>query len=88
MRVAASELRKLSKGEREAKLQELARAAQEPPNGQLRDLNAQIRQFEQRYDKDSATMRNELASGALQETADICQWLHLLNLRDRIQSAR
>ncbi len=54
------------------------------PNGQLAELDRRIATFERVYETTSEMMRAELASGTRKETAEICQWLMLLELRERV----
>jgi hypothetical protein len=48
------------------------------------DLNRQIAVFEKRYEQSSASMRERFKQGAIHETAEICEWLMLLELRDSL----
>jgi hypothetical protein len=63
---------------------ELGTAARGKPNGELRDVDSRIHAFETRFGVDSATLRSEVASGKRPETWDVCQWLMLLQERDRL----
>lgn len=87
-RVTMQELRGLDAGQRASRLSRLARDARGTPNGGLEDVEARIRAFERRYEVDSETMREQVASGARVETWDVCQWLLLLDVRDRLAAAR
>jgi hypothetical protein len=49
-------------------------------------LDARIRSFEIRYEMSSAELPERLASGEVQETADICEWLLLLAARGALVS--
>jgi len=82
------ELRGLEPGEQASRLSRLAREARGAPNGGLEDVEARIRAFERRYEVDSESMREQVASGERVETWDICQWLLLLDVRDRLAAAR
>ncbi len=82
--VRMSELRKMSKEDRDAAIDRLVEAAYGPPNGQLEDIEARIREFEFRYETSSERMRKELLGGERKETADIASWLMLLRLRENI----
>jgi hypothetical protein len=87
-RVTTSELRNLDPGERASRLSSLAREERRAPNGEVEDIEERIRAFERRYELDSETMREEVSTGARAETWDLCQWLMLLDVRDRLAAAR
>ena len=80
-----TELSNLSTTEREAAVRDLARSALARPNGEMGAVESQIRAFERRYEMPSATMEARLASGALQETADIASWLIALDAQRRMR---
>ncbi|HEU4544645.1 MAG TPA: hypothetical protein VFR23_26195 [Jiangellaceae bacterium] len=82
--VRLSELERLQPGEKEAKLRALVGAARQPPNGELRRLDMRIGEHEQRAGFGSAVLREKLTSGEVVETADVCDWLMLLELREGI----
>lgn len=44
-------------------------------------LNSRIRTFELRYEMSSEKLRTKLRRGQIQETAEIAEWLFLLNAR-------
>ncbi len=81
--VRMSELREMSEGERAEVIRELARNALEFPNGQAEQINAEIREFERRYEISSERLLEELYQGRRPETAHIARWLWLLDLRER-----
>ena len=60
-------------------------ARSEPLNGQLAELDAKIASFETRYEMSSESMCQKLSDGSLPETADICSWQILLELRGRVR---
>jgi hypothetical protein len=82
--VRLSELERLQPGEKEAKLRALVVATGQPPNGELRELDSRIHEYEQRAGLNSAALRDKLASGEVAETAEVCDWLMLLEIRERI----
>jgi hypothetical protein len=59
----------------------------EPASETIAKLDAQIRAFEARYEMTSEIMRQRLASGAQEETLDVCDWLMALDLRTRLASS-
>lgn len=69
---------------RAQRIAELVDATRGKPNGEISAINEQIRNFERRYETSSASLRSELTAGKRHETAEICQWLMLLKLRDRL----
>lgn len=84
MRLKSADLRQLDERGQEDKLKQLAWSAHAPVNGELRDVDERIRTYERQYEVRSETMRQRVASGEMPETWDVCQWLHLLNLRTRL----
>jgi len=75
---------KKTPAEREAILRELVRAVDQPPNGELAQLEEEIRGFEARLGMDSGTMKTRLEAGEIEETLDVCKWLMAIRLRDEI----
>jgi hypothetical protein len=62
----------------------LVRAVDQPPNGELAELEEEIRGFEARLGMDSGTMKTRLEAGEIEETLDVCKWLMAIRLRDEI----
>lgn len=84
-----ADLRGLSADERDRKFAELTAGGHRTLNGEVEDLSGHLAEFEARYEMSSATMRRKYLDGTLPETADICSWLMLLDVRDRlVQQAR
>lgn len=44
----------------------------------LRELRDKMRRYEARYELPSSRVEDEVASGRLRETAEVCDWLILL----------
>jgi hypothetical protein len=84
--VRLSDLAKLGAKEQETRLRNLVGATRRAPNGELGDLDARIRAHESRAGYDSETLRRRLLSGDEAETPEVCDWLMLLDLRERIAS--
>lgn len=61
----------------------VVRSAKAAPNGGLDRLNAQIREFEVRYEVESGHLRAALSQGRIRDTGDVARWLVLLDARDR-----
>ncbi len=53
-------------------------------NGELKELDRRIAAFERVYETTSENMQAELTSGVRKETAEICQWLMLIELQKRV----
>lgn len=77
----SSELKQLSPEAQDDAMRRLARVAKSAPNGELKDLDAQIFALEEQHGITSAQLRTELAQGLRKETWEICQWLMLLDQR-------
>ena len=84
--VTISELKMMSLTRREAYLAELMTATKTAPNGEIADLNERIRAFEEKHGMDSHKLREKLDKGEIRETVDVCKWLMLLTIRDRLVS--
>ncbi|MFZ5623704.1 MAG: hypothetical protein ACOY71_04635 [Gemmatimonadota bacterium] len=69
--------------QREMVLSELVRNAQLPRNGQRAEIDARIRDFEHRYEMNSQELLVALREGRQRETAEIAQWLFLLQVREK-----
>jgi len=79
-----SELRALTPEQQQAKLLEFAGRRHIPANGQLERLEAEIREFEQRYELPSSDLAEALRTGKLRETAEVGRWLILVAARQRL----
>jgi len=69
-------------------LEELVRDSRSLPNGEVTELDAKIRAYEDRFGFDSKTLLERVKSGEQRETWDICQWMMTLELRDSIAAKR
>jgi hypothetical protein len=75
---------KKTPAERDEILREMVQAVDQPPNGELAELDEEIRGFETRLGMDSGTMKARLEAGEIEETLDVCKWLMAIRLRDEI----
>jgi hypothetical protein len=82
--VRLSELASLPERERSERLDAFAASRFAPLNGEKEDLDRQISIFETRYEMSSDEMQKQYRAKQLKETADICSWMMLLSLRDRL----
>lgn len=55
-----------------------------PINGELLKIEAAIRDYETRYEMSSAVMLQRIEQAQLEDTADICRWQMLIEMRDRV----
>jgi hypothetical protein len=77
--IRLNDLAAMTPEEKEAALDALAAGMLAPDDGVTESIrNAQIRRFEERYERSSAEMVRALASGEMRETAEISEWLYLL----------
>ncbi|MEK7704754.1 MAG: hypothetical protein AAB426_07310 [Myxococcota bacterium] len=74
----------MSETDRRAALDALVADANSPPNGELADIDREIREYERLYEVPSDQMVAELNAGKRRETAEIASWLIALSLRDRL----
>ena len=83
--VSLSELAGLNDVEYRSRVRSLVAV---PSLQKVAELEAEIAQFERARGFSSAEMRARLASGQLDETLDVCDWLMALKLRDRLVGPR
>ncbi len=86
VQVRLSDLHNMNAAEREKVLSALVEATRDSRPVAQSVLNAQIREYELRYEKSSAQFLAEWGEGKIEETAEIAQWLLLLESRDAIVS--
>ena len=82
-----SELRGMAPVDRESRIARLAAALNRPLNGELTHLNERIAAYEAHYEISSEHMRELFDAQKYPEHADICDWLMLLKLRERLVSS-
>lgn len=82
--IRLSEFAGHSAAEQEDRLADLTRGCFEPLNGDVQDLNRRIAGYETRYEMSSVTMLTLYEKQDLRETEDVCDWLMLLRLRERL----
>jgi molecular chaperone GrpE (heat shock protein) len=80
-----SEIKNLSDEELTQRASEFA-SGRHMLNGEIADLNAQIAEFETRYEMSSASMHELRRRQKLPETAELGEWNMLLMLRDQLAS--
>jgi hypothetical protein len=83
--ISLSELARLNDADYRTRVRALVAV---PSSQKVAELEAQIRQFEKARGLNSEEMRTRLASGQLEETLDVCDWLMALKLRDRLVGPR
>ncbi len=86
--VSFADLRKAAPAERRRLIARLADEANEPANGRLDEVRAEISRFEDAYGIESDLLLEQLYRGERKETNDVLPWLGLLTLRDRLESGR
>jgi len=81
-----SEYRAMNATERDSAVAWLIAATRSAPNGEDRELAAQIQAYEQRYEMTSDEMIASINNGSLRENDEVCDWLILLKLRSHIEA--
>lgn len=84
-RINLTEFSTLSPAEQANRVEGLLASRSAPLNGHLAELDETIAGFETRYEMSSEDMCRHLSDGKLAETADICSWRILLELRGRVR---
>jgi hypothetical protein len=82
--VKISDLKVMSQPQQERRMADLVKSTGRIPNGEIRDLDDQIAKYEKKFGFDTRTLREKLATGEINETLAICDWLMLVNIRDRL----
>lgn len=81
--VRLADLENMPPAERNKVLGGLVTGAHSLANGRIEALEAEIREYERRYEMSSESMMQQLAEGKLKETAEIASWLIRLRIRER-----
>lgn len=80
-----SEVTRLPKGQRERAQSEFLHKCDAGLNGELTELVGRIKHFERVYEISSKKMQEQLSKGLIKETADICYWVMLLELKESVE---
>ena len=86
--VRFTDLKSMSPEEKDEALGNLVAGARSSHNGQIDKLEAEIRDYERRYEVSSERMVQELSEGERKETAEIASWLMRLRIRERMRAAQ
>ena len=82
-----AEFAKMTQAEKDKAIAELIKAAMEPPTAEeLAELDAKIAVYEQRFGIASDKIHESIDNGTLKETSEVCSWIMLVELRERIKS--
>lgn len=84
VRYSDAQLRAMSEDARNRALARLVEAARQPVNGELRELDVEIKAYEDRFGFSSERMRSMVGAGEMRETLEVCDWLMTLNRRERL----
>jgi hypothetical protein len=79
-----ADLANLSREDRHAQLSALASRRAAPLNGEIDALDRTIAEYERQFAMSSESMLELLHSGERDETADICAWMRLVDVRSRL----
>ncbi len=86
IRVSARELRDLSVEQQVLTLLRAFKLAKESPvNGEITELEAEITTFEEQYHCRSSDLPGRLQARTLREDHGVCEWLMLIDRRQRLQ---
>ena len=86
--LSLAQLKTMSNEHREQQLGELVAATRQPPNGEVKSVQKKLHSYEMRHGIKSDELRHKVASGEVKENADVCLWLMLLDLQDRLVAPR
>lgn len=82
--VTLSELSVMAPGQQDRRMDALVRSADRLPNGEISRLDAAILEYETRFGISTSDLRQRLADGEIDETADVCEWLMVAGVRERL----
>lgn len=86
-RIGPSEIAAMTPAEQGAVLGKLVEEARNPSYETRAAFDARIRAFELRYEMSSEELKTKLGAGTVKETAEIAEWLFLLDTRESGVSA-
>lgn len=86
--LSLAQLKTMSNERREQQLGELVATTRQPPNGEIKSVQKKLHAYEMQHGINSDELRRKVASGEVKETADVCSWLMLLDLQDRLVAPR
>ena len=78
----SKDLRGKSEAEYTALAKRIAEAARQPPNGEVKQIDGRIKEFEHVFSMTSTEFRQRIANGSIEETMEVNRWWMLLELRD------
>lgn len=79
-----SDISGLSEEQQRERVADFMAARYQPFNGELTAINEQLAELEKRYEVSSAAVREQVSSGTIRETAEICHWLMLLDMKAKL----
>lgn len=87
MKINLKELASMDDKQREKLFKELIRVAMLPPTAEeLAELDAKIKAYESKYNLSSDKIHSSIDDGSLKETDEVCSWLMLVGLRNRLKN--
>lgn len=78
----------MTTAERRALLDASFEASADSVRVKLLEIGVRVRRYESRYEISSAELPAALAANTIQETAEICDWIFWVKIRDRLERAR
>jgi hypothetical protein len=90
-RIKLAEFSELSETDKQVRVHQLVQGSVAPSSDLLKEQQAnlanRIHGFEAQYKISSHDMRQAIRSGSMEESADFCSWLMLLELRDSFEKS-
>jgi hypothetical protein len=86
--ISDAQLRSMPATEREGAIRRMEAATRAPVNGEIKELDAQLGEFERVHGFSTAEMHQRLRNGSLRETESVCRWSMLADLRNRLAARR
>lgn len=88
MTFASASLHDMNPTERRAVLDASFEVSSDSVRIKLLEIGVRVRRYESRYEISSAELPAALAANTIQETAEICDWIFWVKIRERLERAR
>lgn len=86
MVIRDAELASMSPAERERTVRRMVERTRAIPNDELVETRSRLSHYETKHNMTSEHMRRLVLAGEMKETDEICDWLMLLDLRERLEA--
>lgn len=89
MAMRVGNLAALTEEQRAERMREICRVLRSEPNGEIKELDDEIAEFEHKHGMTSADMLQRRTAGGLDDdNFDFCRWVMVMELRDEMLGKR